>query len=1260
MTKWRLFINSLRFYWRTNVGVILGVAVAAGVLTGALVVGDSVRYSLSNLAHLRLGKVKLALTSQDRFFRAQLATDMASVLNCQAAAVLHLRGMITNNQQTQRVNQIQVLGVDDNFWKLSPSGKLYKLQPGQVVLNRATSGRLGVKTGDEVLLLVTRPGRLPQEMSLLSAEDNTAALHLKVKAVVGNQDFGRFELQANQASPYNVYIQLAWLNTRLKTTHTNNDTYGQLSPQKLARANMLLLSDVVPSVVDQPLKSDIRAMTTKYIIRAISVKHANDVFKKCWSLDDLGLKLNILPALKQLQLSSKRIFISNPVIKAALQYTYKPMTTSKSYKPMGVLSYFVNKIAVVNKNTVNNIGRTGNVTDPGQSATITDQSKVTGKLNTAGNRRDIIQPPPHKTTNRFTPYSMISALGKSSLNTIIPSDMADDEIVINQWLADDLQVGAGDKLALTYYVMGPLRKLRERMRVFRIRRIVPVAGLAADRTLMPDFPGLSDVDNCRNWKPGIPIDFNLIRDKDEAYWDKYRGTPKGFITLSAGQRLWGNRFGRYTAVRYMLLKNIKSGLSRTILNKLNPASLGFYFRPVQTRAIQASSKALDFGQLFLSMSFFIIAAAVLLTALLFVFGIEQRHEEMAVLLTVGFTKKQLKYQWLSEGVVLCMVGTLLGLVVGLGYTRIILYSLHTVWQNAVASSIITFHATMLSLIYAICINLIACIVAIWLTLRSQCKYSPRQILYGNDCYDSCDINDSNGNSGYAASDNNRTTKNNKTTKLPTPMPSRINVSLWLSLACFVFALVAVYLSLKGGTVSPPGFFIAGTLLLISWVCGNKAFMNHLSAGLGHSKPGFLRFALQNSLRRPGRSLAIVILIACGSFMTFAVGANYRNPRADARNRSSGTGGFAFIAETTLPVYYDLNTAQARKQYTLSSDIMKDVSFVNLRVRNGDNASCLNLNRALVPRLLGVKPSELAKRRAFTFIATINGKYHKNPWQLLSLASNVVRSYVSTSSNSVNSNTNTSNNSNNTSNTRAQPCDIIPAIGDQATIKWALGKKVGDEIPLTDDNGKPVKLLLVAAVNSSILQGALLISDAEFMRHFPSQQGCRMFLIDCPAYKQTQISAYLTRSLRNVGFAIEPAWQKLARFETVEDSYLSIFQILSSLGLVIGTVALGLVVMRNVLERRSELALLGAVGFTHASLRQLILYEHWFGFASGITGGVLAALVAVWPALQNAGRNMPWQSLFVTLIAIIFSGIIWIWLSTRLALKGPLINALRNE
>jgi hypothetical protein len=374
----------------------------------------------------------------------------------------------------------------------------------------------------------------------------------------------------------------------------------------------------------------------------------------------------------------------------------------------------------------------------------------------------------------------------------------------------------------------------------------------------------------------------------------------------------------------------------------------------------------------------------------------------------------------------------------------------------------------------------------------------------------------------------------------------------------------------------------------------------------------------------------------------SVAANKLDAEKDSRLRSSGTGGFALIGESTLPVTKDLNITAGRGFFGLDEKDFKDVSFVPFRVREGDDASCLNLNRAQTPRLLGVKPEAFAEKNAFTFAKTLRDISPRNHWLLLKQfvhqETGVVGSVQSPSIID----------------------DAIPAIGDAASIQWALGKKVGDKIEYADERGNKFNIRIVGTVANSILQGSLIIDEAEFVKRFPSTSGYRMFLIDAPSENVGQVSAKLSRALRDAGLELMPTQQRLAAFNAVQNTYLNTFQILGGLGLLLGSAGLGIIVLRNVLERRGELAILLATGFRRRTLRWLVLTEHAALLWLGVGLGMAAALVAVLPALLSPRGELPYFSLAATLGAVLVSGMIWTWAATSLALRGELIESLRNN
>ena len=215
MTYRTLALRSLIFYARSHVAVLLGAAVGTAVLLGALVVGDSVRSSLRQFAFARLGKTQFALAANDRFFRSQLAEDLTK-RGLETAPALQLLGTAITADSSARANRVQVLGVDERFWKLGNQSPSFNLpSPDEVVLNERLAEQLNAKVGETVLLRVPKPSQLSRDAPISPQEDASVALRLTVRAIAPDKEFGRFSLQANQVAPFNAFVPLGWLGERL-------------------------------------------------------------------------------------------------------------------------------------------------------------------------------------------------------------------------------------------------------------------------------------------------------------------------------------------------------------------------------------------------------------------------------------------------------------------------------------------------------------------------------------------------------------------------------------------------------------------------------------------------------------------------------------------------------------------------------------------------------------------------------------------------------------------------------------------------------------------------------------------------------------------------------------------------------------------------------------------------------------------------------------------------------------------------------------
>ena len=1114
MSLWKLAKRSLSFYWRTNLGVLLAVMVSAVVLTGALVIGDSVRYSLKMMVKARLGKTQLALVPQNRFFRVELADELASELNTVVAPVLKLRGLIASDDGARRANRIEVLGVDRRFFKVGAARNPLGDSPNQaIVLNKPLAAKLGVGVGDEVVLRIEKPSLMPREVPLTPDSGLSIAFRLVIKAIAGDSEFGRFSLQANQIAPLNVFVPLQWLQEKL---------------DRSAQANTLLIAADAED--------------------SLTIEKANRALGKCWQLADADLELRRLKHKDMFEIRSRRVFLDTPVAAAAM---------NASDGAVGTLTYFVNRLRV---------------------------------------------------GDRTTPYSTVTAMSQSGdAGGLITEDMQDNEILINQWLAEDLNAKEGDEIELTYFVLGSMRALREEKTNFRVKAILPMDNPAMDPNLMPDFPGLADAENCRDWDPGIAIDLDKIRQRDEDYWQQYRGTPKAFVTLRAGQKMWANRYGNLTMVRYPLSSGSLEDIANRLLTKVNPASVGLFFQSVRARGIKAGDQGTDFGQLFLGLSMFLIIAALILMGLLFVFGIEKRSEQVGMLLAVGFSPKLVRRLLFIEGGILAVLGVVGGTAAGLLYTKAMIYGLATVWQKAVSGSTIHFYAKPFTLLIGALVAVTVSLTAIWLTLRKQVSRPARELLAGGLEWQF----------------------------LTARQISKGKIGLCIAAVAAVGAVLLLGIMGTADSAAVAGvFFGAGALLLIAGLGLTQALLRIAAGGWNKVMASLAGLGLRNSTRRSGRSLAVVGLLACGIFLVIAVGANRHNPLAQAQKRDSGTGGFTLFGESAISILHDLNSPSGHQSMGLNTDVLQGVQIVQLRVHDGDDASCLNLNRAQMPQLLGLQPDQLQKR--FTFTKTIKTQDPRpepevwspeSGWDLLS--ENLGE-------------------------------DVVPAVGDYATVYWALGKSVGDELDYIDEKGRRFRLRLVGMLKNSILQGSLLISEDEFIKRFPSEDGYRVLLIDAPQDRTEAVAGELSVRLRDFGLALTPTTQRLAEFNAVENTYLSIFQLLGGLGLILGSVGLGLVVLRNVLERRGELAMLQAVGFDKAELKRMVFYEHGGLMIGGLVCGIIAAMVAVSPALKSPGGQVPYFSLVLTVAAIAISGIVWIWIATAFALSGKMLDALRNE
>jgi hypothetical protein len=856
----------------------------------------------------------------------------------------------------------------------------------------------------------------------------------------------------------------------------------------------------------------------------------------------------------------------------------------------------------------------------------------------------------------YTPYSAVTALdpsaappwgpfvrfvedpapGREPRVEPVAQPLADDEVLVNEFVARDLwpdgrwleRVGR-PVVTLTYFVESEGWYLRQARATFRLAGVVPLQGPAADRSLTPEFPGIRGA-NISDWDPPFPREQwhpGWVRETDERYWRRYRATPKAFVSPGAAARLWASRFGESTSLRIApppgrALQGFEAEVREKLQAAFRAEALGLRFQDVKAQGLAASgsSTAESFGYLFVSFSFFLIVSAAMLVALLFKLGIERRAKEVGLLYAAGYRQRTVRRLFLAEGAALAVLGGVLGAAAAVGYARGLLAVLRRAWAGTLATSFLEFHVARTdpalgpvpypSLVVGFAVSVLIALGVIAWSLRGLRRVAVRRLLAGEAVEEAREL------------------------RRPAGRARKVLLAI-AALVALVLAAASVAVPRQSAA---PLFFGSGAVLLLAGLLGLSVWLRRPGEALVGTRglAGLVRFGATYGRRSPGRSLLTAGLLAAATFLVVAV-ESFRQRGADEQGRASGTGGFALLAEADVPFYEPPATPESRR--ALLPDLsaaeagrlnagLAGAGVYGLRLRPGDDVSCLNLYQPQQPRVLGV-PDRLIERGGFRFAAVDrpSPEEEANPWLVLK---------------------------------RSDSAEV-PVIADEHTATWVLQKSLGQTWSVSDESGAPVALKLVGLLQGSIFQSELLISEDAFRRLFPHRAGYAVLLVEAPPGEAAQVKQTLEATFgERYGLTVTRTADRLAAFHAVENTYLSTFQVLGGLGVLLGTLGLAVVLVRNVWERRGELALLRSLGYSRAALRWLVLAENGFLVLAGLAVGLAAALVAVAPHLAGRPGDVPWPGIVALVVLVWLCGLAAGGLALAVTSRTPILPALRRE
>ncbi len=1094
----RFLLRSLWHYRKSHLGVVAGTMVGATVLLGALLAGDSVSGALKRIAELRVGKTEYVLTVGDRFVSESLATSIESNIELGAAPILMLRASASRSELKLLAPQVQAMGVDDRFWDFAPTPTSPPDFEGRntVAVNHRLAERLELNTGDSFVLRIEKPGLLSRDAPMSGSKENVIGIRVTVSAVIKDDQFGRFGLEANQISPFTLFAPIEWIQEQIE--HPD-------------RANLILL---------------------KRSANGNGPSDSNEVFSRVdplLTLADYGLSLVDVPLADSTEIRSERVFLDEAMV-AAIQ---KRIPDAEP-----VITYLANTL---------------------------------------------------RANGRDTPYSMVTAVGPNAA-PFLGQALDPDEAVITQWLADDLEAAVGDSLDISYYVVDQSSLLVEETSSFTIRSIVPHSGLVADSLWMPDFPGVAGAEDSSDWDAGMPLDLDRIRDKDEAYWDDFKGAPKAFISLAAGEAQWSNRWGAYTGLRVPKASMSPIELSEEIRSVLDPRMLGMQTVSLRESAMESANSPVDIGGLFIGMSFFLIVASLSLVGMLFSFSMQQVNRENALLSSLGIGDRKI-YRWRFVGALLIVVaGSLVAVPLAYGYTSGVLRFLETIWSENATGSLFGISSSPATIVLGILANVTLAMASIWFVLRKQSKVQASfRLQQGSE------------EGGGGQTGNGRW-------------------SLKIGAAGLAGGLTLLGLSFLGKLPLQIGYFLVGFCLLVGGL-GICAFRLRFARGIGGERLDLAKLGRLNNGRRPMRSLTVVGTLACGVFLVVSVAAFRKEKDTSGNDPKNGYGGYTYWAETSIPLSDPSDYSGPENLFGLEGDN----AITPIRIGQGDDASCFNLNQTANPRLLALDSATLAERGAFTFHSIRGGLDAEKGWELLKEASDD---------------------------------SVVPAFVDSATLQWALKRKLGDRLVYLDDTGNRFEIELIGAISDTVFQGSLILDENVFLEKYPQHEGYELFLLDSWDGDIEAKRARIESVLSSWGAQVEIASDRLQSFHEVENTYIAIFHVLGGLGVILGSAGLGVVVARNLSERRHEFALMDAIGIPNRIRRKVVFGElkSLIGWGMGI--GICAAIVSIVPSMSHLGVAAPILNVSILVLAILINAGFWSFLGYRRNI--PAITDLQRD
>jgi ABC-type antimicrobial peptide transport system permease subunit len=1186
--------------------IVLGLMISTAVITGSLVVGDSMEYLVYSSTFDNLGEVDLVISAGEYFdngYYVALAqnSNVQDIIDAHAPIIL-LPSAVEAVENNLRENKAQLFGITDQFLTFGhfrdykSNNKLtndaLQLQNNEVIINEYLAGKLDISDGQKLKLIINNPQFALDSVYSTREGKNTKVRTLTVKHIVANSDLGRLQLDGRSHDTANIFMNLEAIQNILEIENKINNIFLSIKGDKY-------------SGIDHEEEA---------------VDIINDCLDNTIGYEELGIKLNI-DGSEYLRIENDDIFFGEEIYDLAENYP-KETSSGTGIISSPVFTYFVNTISLNRtEKTVNYSMITG--IDFEKDSTFGEFSIVSSESGYTGPATDIT--------------------------------LADDEIMLIDWAADKLGVIAGDTISIEYMALDRLYNLYNTTSEFNVKFIISLTGIATDRNLMPAFPGLHDKQSCTDWDPPFVIDLDRISKSDQDYWNTYGGAPKGYISLTTAQTIWGTNLGSLTMIKLAENTNssrnsratsdlggLKVNIGQYLNNTLGHSDAGLSNDPVKSDSLETASGMSIFPMMFLTFGSAIIIAGMALIVTIFLILGDSRKYELGLGRAMGLRKNQVVKLFMLEGTVYSFIAGIIGVIFGLLLGWVMVTSLNSIWASAVEGYTVPFYFKPITLLISFLAGFILTLITIYFTARHIAKLNiisaiqslpvpkrtKKRRMLGVGLFFlviGVILLSLNFNETVAAMENS---EYYLTLFAPILMLLGIGfvagysteqqkirqaaISIF-SLAAVIYIIIFALRSFpQSGAPIVELFFMSGLMLILSVIILTIVNIKTLSKtlirifGFGRKPAPVASYALQNPSRHPSRTAQIIAIFTLITFLITTLSINIAIQEESINVVSvEQRGGYDIIGETAVPISIDLDNSTQLDNNNIHAPVLDNVTVTEIKMVGPPGGTCSNMNVRYPPRLLGVS-SEFIGENKFSFMEPSGPDISsRDIWLDLQKPPN-------------------------------ENHGRVPIVVDYNTLIWIYQGSFGTIYTVESESGEEINLEVIGVLENSVFGGTFVMSEENLDLLYPSTAEYRYALFKIKpdiTSSPEHVAADLEQELALYGMDAQAIGELIHENQAYERSFMILFQAFLGLGLLIGMIGLGVVTARNIVERKYEIGVLRALGFNRRMVLKTFLLEPSYTGIIAILLGIVIGIISAYLAFGSwTGGNykfvLPWLELII--------------------------------